>query len=1254
MRRPYALYLFLMLLVLLAESRTLLAQKELRIGNRFINAFVIDSPQSLIGGGRFYMQAGPDYDNTKFLYSITSSIVFRVRSGNDEYFFTNANGDSIRRPVDDRTNQLVPYLPFDSIYSAAPDSVVVVWKHVGSHRVTMRIFTEKERSPLDDGGDIVIEFSYTSDPFFPSELGIFLMLDTYNSGSNSAGGQSDRTSLLTDRGYFPVFGMGRQFTTPYDTIPEFYHVGDFTYQPEPTLNDVLPIHRMRGFTHGGLPLTPPTMFAIGSWDVFKQRSWEIGGNDLNRALGDCATVLRWNRLFGNGTVRTAFGLTDRKGNNLYHCRDSGIFIDIRTERLIEQKKENGPYLPSQFDVEMWVTNTSINGAHYTISLMEPIGSGEDAGRLAIDPSTAATQSLFLPSNATGKLVWRLNLVPGNDKDFADLPLDFRYFNAGSGGPPRILLDKCRPMVAIKRWRDTTIVPPVDTLPPPIELRSYNRNPYPLWSFQAFDRHRDYLDDTGLDTVIVEENDGNNVSFSYDTFLRCDTTITTNLRAQVIDTTKLARMVFAVRDCYGNVSRDSVRYDPRPDIFPPEIDSIVTVGGDPALPCNAREYYYYLVDSLHQTPEAGDYGFGSIETLPGSVNFELLAVNFERGYAPIRPYDPRATFRLRVLDSMQDASARVRVVDFAGNADTIDIAYCTIPDTLPPVAIVRDVPAPDPRDPARKWDVTATDRRAWDRGLESIVVLSNVNMNYTPPAITPGDEEVQFNAEVIDGDLDGELLLEVRDRYYDIDPSRHATLVRIIYMKTPDTLAPNILFRPVPGSNGAVADVEVNDIHYFGSELYRYDRGLATVRDIALSSNMKIVSPIAFAQGDKSMSFRIMVEDTLKLHQMDSICLEAIDLYNNRSSACYYYPIPPDILSPLFTGAMSPDRKRIAGEASDSRTYDRGLGEVRLENGVNVTLEDAPVDDLNGIPRYNVGLTVADPTREVSGTLVVRDLIATLDPSFETQETHALRIRFVQPAVHLRLRLPIVVESGDIIRAALIAAEPFDGSLVRTVDFSAVYRGEAAYSGVESTQGAVTGVPAAGRIDIRLIPHLTRIYQAGDTLGSLLFTARGGNLVEEFHLEMEPGTLVANEGNGRQITVGKQGDRDVSVLGLPAPYAAIVADSVTYINGDCERVLNGRGRNDKANGFVVLSVMPQPVTAAGGLLHLDIRNLPAGGATAELLGSDGSVQASFPVPGSGVALARVTLRLPAGIAAGAYFLRLRAGEELAWVKVIVVE
>jgi hypothetical protein len=196
---------------------------------------------------------------------------------------------------------------------------------------------------------------------------------------------------------------------------------------------------------------------------------------------------------------------------------------------------------------------------------------------------------------------------------------------------------------------------------------------------------------------------------------------------------------------------------------------------------------------------------------------------------------------------------------------------------------------------------------------------------------------------------------------------------------------------------------------------------------------------------------------------------------------------------------------------------------------------------------------------------------------------------------------------------------------------------------------------AGTLQILIQPDPAALYNAGDTLAYMVFGTTLQNNVTLFSFDVDESRLAVNDNTGSSITVQKPNDREISLLRLPPPFSRMVADSTTYVNGDCERILMAsRGGRGKLNGLAILGVMPQPVTGAGSQFSIDVRSLPADGAICELIAANGERVASFDLKGSGAALSRISIPLPEGIPTGAYILRLRAGTEDAWTKVIVVE
>ena len=932
-----------LLVLLLAAWGSAHGQAEEMVGNQFIKAHVATEQKS----GKFWITAGPAYGDVKFLFQsgnqITSHIVFRVKRSNSTVYYCNVPIPWMNaRPR--VAGQEVQFKPYD-VMTVGKDTLAVNWKNISGFNITMRFIPEKPRSIYDRGADMLLEFDYEQVGFGNAELGILMMLDAVNGEATSSGGGGwgDRSSFVSDQGYFPVGTFSRKFTgPPTNTLPQFYHVGNFRYvQP---LNTVYPLHKLSGATHYGTPLTEPTMFAFGDWKQFWDIGWDFPADLGTRNFEDAATLTRWDGLSGKGVIRTSFGMNNKGANDMYTCRDDSLFVDIRTKRLVTQDVKNGPYDYETFQVEMWVSNLNIQySIEPNIRIASPIASLPDGtGRLTLDPSTPATQSINLMPRGTGKLTWLVHV----NKNSTDTMARLVFYHKMTGKSfERQFKDGCNPLITVLGYQDPPPIPPPDTLAPVIELTGAGRGRTAYWNFSTYDKHLQFMYDKGIDRIVVLENDNFLFSTLPESFPKCNPDLTVDIMAEVGDTARMGRIVFAVYDCNGNISIDSLNYRPRPDIFKPTWELKTEPLAEPAPPCHSTLYDVYLGDSLNQDAERGDHGFGAVGSIEvvSLTNFDPIEINFDEGGRPVMEFDRKASFRLKVTDIMFDAAAVIRVQDFAGNADTIRINYCTIPDTVAPKGYRFDEPD------GKSWRLGASDSVKWDRGLQDIVVLSNLNDNILysgtdpmthPWTVVPGTAYIVDLGglfTVKDDKLDAELVLEIRDTRYGEIPAGHADTVVMRFFGNPDTLAPNFLdaaFRIDPSSTGQIADVEVNDIHFTSNnEQYRYDLGLAsvTVDNARTTPNMRVSSsrPISFAVGDMTTTFAIEVLDTLAATIRDSICLTAVDVAGNISTRCYYYPVVQDGKSPIFTGVLNPGRTMITGLAVDNRMYDRGLGSITI-------------------------------------------------------------------------------------------------------------------------------------------------------------------------------------------------------------------------------------------------------------------------------------------------------------------------------------
>lgn len=1251
--------LLVFLLLALGTAGSLHAQFT-KIGNQFISAYVVTEPAY----GRFYMTSGPALNDVRFLYGgsidfVTSNIVFRIESGGNFYYYCNTpNQFGFRPAIGGAGTNYVPFKAFDSLYLST-DTMAMGYKGMNGFDVTVRLIPEKVTSQYARGADMLIEFSVKASPFSPpGKVGIFMMLDGYNGQADGTGGSGDRSSVLTNRGYFPQGNVGKRYELPFDTIPDWYHVGNFTMDRDRfgNLNTTLPLHRLTGTSHNGTPLTTPQMFAVGDWrSHMRDYSWDALSTDVGTvALNDCATAMRWTDLTGGMTVRTAFGTNNREGNDMFHCRDSGLFVDIQTERVVEQKVKNGVYTPTSFDVNVWVTNLDLSlPKDVQLVIDTPILSDKGPNRLLLDPSTPASQSYTIKQAGQRKYRWRLNFNPAYSDDSAVVQLGFRYKVPNKAGP-RLFKDLCSPKITIKRYADP-VPPPVDTVAPAIIRGAPYRSATMNFPFATQDQHNGYIYDTGIDRIVVEANDNNNFAFPITppNFKRCDTTIRVNMLASVIDTSRAARIVFAVYDCRNNVRRDSALFNPRPDIFAPEVVRIDSSGSYGPL-CNHRQYDVHLIDSANQRPDAGDNGFGMITVIGTPLNFKPIEVNFDRGGVAIGDFDKLASFRLEVIDTLYDASAIVRVADYAGNSDTLTFNYCTLPDIERPRTNV----VPTSVGPTKSWDLFASDTLPWDRGLESVVVLDNPGNNVLVnlPSVLLGQRTADWSASVIDDRIDASVVFEVRDLQYLTTPAGHADTVTLRYSRIADTLAPNIIYTPVNGSSGATADVEVNDIHYFGPVLYKFDLGLATVRVVSISPNMRLVTPITFSAGDSVTTFRIQVIDTLSFGIKDSICLEAIDLAGNRSELCYYYPINPDSRSPIFIGTIDRAAGGITATVSDNRLYDRGLGSISLEDGVNLDAGFTTVT-YNGTRTTPFSISITDQLKTTSGVLVIRDLVGLLDSSAESQALHSVRVPFLLPVVSIKLKLPELVEPTEAIRGAIIVADTISvGGGVEHFTFEVNYTGAGVYSSAVQKEAVMTATPSGNNLLVDCRLDTTRTYQPGDTLGYLIWNSQGARTVGQFTAKVDKASLVVNDGMSRTITIPPRiGDTAVSVLIIPAPLPKITADSTTYVNGECERFLTThRGAAGKLTGLAILGVRPNPVGANGSsTIEVDLRDLPQQGGRIEFVTMTGDVVSAMLLDGVASRVSRFAVPVPATLPSGLYMMRVIAGDEGVWTKVVVV-
>lgn len=1216
-------------ILLLFTACNLFSQSQVPVtiestGNNLITANVVTQPN----WGKFWLTTSQYYGNKKLLFQngntttddqlrIWSNIVFRTQIGGQTRYHCNVPTDGVYaqfRPLIYNTNTQVDYVPFDKVNKVG-DKLEIVWNNIDGFQITMRFYPEKTNSPTDNGGDMIMEFDYkTSVP--SASLGVFLMLDCYNEETLGIGGPYSLMSILTSNSYHETGVVGKLFPDP-ASIPEFYQVGNFKYQYLPNVNprqfnNTFPVHKLKGKSFGGLSLTEPDTFAIGQWDKFVTSSWGLTNYQTDfDVIDDMATILKWVNLSGNGTIRTAFSASLKEINNFYVCRDdrSKLFADIRTVKNITQNSANAPFSPSVVDVEMYLANLSKTDTikNGKVRLVTPIASlPANNGRLQHDGAYSPAMQIFnLAPNQVTKITWKLNLNTTSSDTIANLL--FRY-DIGAG--EFAFQDDCSPSINIIPYH----VVKNDTLAPVIKQTYKATTPKYLWDFDIYDRHTGYNEDSGIRSIQIAPNDNFNITPANVVgapapYKLCDTTTTVTLRAEVADSTKPASMVLCVTDCFGNIACDTLKYFPLLDTFAPVCVRIDSIGSADLtkFPSNSREYRVYLTDSIHKGNGGYDFGFGSVTNI-GSDNFEAIEINFDRGNAGIKNFDKVVSFSAKVKDTSQLARISVKVQDFVGNFKIISLDYAPLPDVYAP--LTDTILNPN----GTSWTVNISDKRSFDRGLKNVVQLTNTNFNFVQPLIPAGSKDYTFQVSVTDPNTFGELELEIQDMYYDVRARGHADTVHFYFGGRGDTRKPIIQITPRPNSNPQLVqaefDVEVRDVHIDNNITYPFDRGIRILEVLpapATTPNFRVTEQITFNAGDKIVKFKVGVIDTLANSSIDSICIKAVDMAGNEEVSCYIFSLTPDLKSPYLVAEIKNDFSALEGKVFDNRIYDRGLGELTIESPVNLKISELP-PDIEGAFQNDFKVSIVNPFKSTSGVLVLRDRIGKQDLSQSTQNIHATKIPFSLPAYNLYINTPQVVEGGSTFEVSISAMEDFKiSNETKSIDFSLLSKGAKISfkqaNNLLANISAVSNTPDS--VGIRITAASGLVVRKGDILGKLVYKAEELVDVATSKLVVANNTALVNSGVGSVIKVEKIGDTAVSILKLPAPKLTVYFDSLIYINGSCQRVLQASPKNQSITVTQILGVKPNPVNSSKSVLELYVRNLDAA-TKAEFVDINGNV------------------------------------------------
>ena len=144
----------------------------------------------------------------------------------------------------------------------------------------------------------------------------------------------------------------------------------------------------------------------------------------------------------------------------------------------------------------------------------------------------------------------------------------------------------------------------------------------------------------------------------------------------------------------------------------------------------------------------------------------------------------------------------------------------------------------------------------------------------------------------------------------------------------------------------------------------------------------------------------------------------------------------------------------------------------------------------------------------------------------------------------------------------------------------------------------------------------------------------------------------NDDRDSTISVRKvQSDPVASQLTLPPPLLLTQGDTLTYVNGDCNRALTSVGAG-KPTGLAILGLDPQPVQTGTGGVSATLRDVPEDGATIEWIAPDGRTVGRIEVEGTEAGITRYSVPLPENASAGLYFFRVVSANGIDTRKVII--
>jgi hypothetical protein len=978
---------------------------------------------------------------------------------------------------------------------------------------------------------------------------------------------NDGAPVLTRYGYRPIWEQYNHASTY--GIPWFFAAFENKLPNPPTFD---PGITGVGYTHDvnyKLGLKKPAVLTLGDWGSQSGVSalvdflWGVSGSaPWGSAYNDAALLYQWDGI-GIGGGKTSEIARTSYGTGEFGICTGQLFGIVFYPRHF--RWDGVGYNPSPANVEFYAFDVysplpaDPNYGPPSANTYLTIHTGPNLR--VIDPPTTDPKiqkqltgpaAGYIPQYGVGTAFWTITADKATTcVGTLDSWLKFTavsslsgtgpiFFNSGDG-------DTCEHRLKIDCVEEDFIAPMV-----------FNEAEKKVFPFEkTFEVRDNRPKDKGIDKASWVVQPGSNTDASNFTITVDPTIVSCSKLAHKYtitqkDSTKGGCFDFTFVDCVGNDTTYSVCFSarpvtPTPDTLDPQVSVIEhTPGFAGAPPCNGR------CDSLLFTDNRQyDVGLKSVGPIAGTaINMSFDGLNVPFGSKTWRG-------KVCVIDTMQNGSITLRIQDTADNYIDTTFIYCTVEDTIPPnVRIDKMVNG------VRGWTVTVTEINPWDRGIDTIKVVSPINVSYTQPVVSknPITYITTFDVLVADSTKNASFCVEAKD-LRDIGRNWSASSCANA-IADPDILPPNFIMTPPLGPNVTTISVTVHDIHVNQSgDTLGWDKGIDEIwfsvppRGIIQPQPMKLLCPKV------APPFTLTVEDTLNVDSIACVTIYARDCAGNVHDTTWCYPYNPDDLPPLLSVDFN-SRSQLVYHVADSQVYDRGLKYVTLSGEDNFTAVNLDVNRIASL----LGNTIDRPKYSSSsfGTLQAIDYWGTLNVSQAIKDAHTSSVDIGVWVQDLQMKKGQIVETSGQFELPIWFIENDTFSLVRKgideFEFTFTLSGDVTavnFVGVRQTGTATESwtIDPAVRVGDTYTIHGTKTTSSlakvdGDMMLALVFDAVKNDFSKEVLLTIDKKnneTIIYNGGDPDTV-VGKN-----AIARLPAPYGTLSGSHIVIV-GTCAPTL----------------------------------------------------------------------------------------------------